>query len=67
MEVAWYDGLPQIFEDAVPAKNWRNGENYLIDILVVYPAAVRSEAGAAMSRRPLQQQWPIPIYATGIV
>ena len=30
---------------AVPAKSWHNGEAHLIDILVVYPTAVRSEAG----------------------
>ena len=41
------DGLPpDPRRDAVPAKSWRNGETHVIDILVVYPAAVRSEAGS---------------------
>ena len=41
------DGLPHDpRRDAVPAKSWRNGETHVIDILVVYPAAVRSEAGS---------------------
>ena len=31
--------------DAVPAMSWRNGDANLIDLLVVYPSAVRSEAG----------------------
>ena len=32
--------------NAVPAKSWRNGEAQLIDLLIVDPAAVRSEAGS---------------------
>ena len=32
--------------NAVPAKSWRNGEAHLIDLLIVYPSAVRSEAGS---------------------
>ena len=30
-----------------PSKSWRNGDANLIDLLVVYPSAVRSEAGGA--------------------
>ena len=32
---------------AQPSKSWRNGDANLIDLLVVYPSAVRSEAGSA--------------------
>ena len=31
---------------AQPLKSWRNGDANLIDLLVVYPSAVRSEAGS---------------------
>ena len=40
------DNLPRDpRRDAVPAKSWRNGDANLIDLLIVYPSAVRSEAG----------------------
>ena len=60
------DLLLDLQRDAVPAKNWRNGENYLIDILVVYPAAGDQKREVQrMSRRPLPMRLPIPIYVTG--
>ena len=36
---------PDPRRNAIPAMSWRNGEAHLIDLLIVYPAAVRSEAG----------------------
>ena len=37
---------PDPRRDAEPAMSWRNGDGNLIDLLIVYPAAVRSEAGS---------------------
>ena len=41
---------PDPRRNAIPAMSWRNGEAHLIDLLIVYPAAVRSEAGNTSDR-----------------